>query len=33
MLVIKPRIVGLGTDESLARGIWIGSETRPLPPL
>jgi hypothetical protein len=33
MLVVKPRIVGLGADESLARGIWIGSETRPLPPL
>lgn len=33
MLVIKPRIVGLGFDESLARGVWVGSETRPLPPL
>lgn len=31
LLVLKPRIVGFGASEYVAREIWVGTETRPLP--
>ena len=31
LLVLRPRIVGFGASEYVARDIWVGTETRPLP--